>query len=566
MYTAFLVMMAVILSSITMVVGFTGARALKRRRLLSARAQRALPLLEDREEFHGWKLEHGAEGIVLEKTLAHGASSSMRVVICTTLATNPRLRVRILREAVPLPEEMLVSIRRLQQRLVMTEEQEPLAHLFSFEPVTLGIRRTRVQVPLDLISHHLGVSAHASIDPRDMRFEPDHALLSSTELALDGDFFGELLDTEVIASLERQLVVYAEMLSIKTDVNMRGFMHDVSNNASTFHGSVNAGIVYGDYLEGEEQLDYWTRCLLQAPGEKRRSKIAFRKLVESGAREQLGAALWNQNLDLHQWFVSNGEAAAMLWTMDSDAQKAKWLDFLFRNAPKLWRVIMDSNAARAYHQDIQKTHKLISNLPVELLTAPYIGAKTRDYIIDFALEHISAFESRDFFVGLAHNLEREALHRFLCRITEPLTEEGAVAIASIMASNLDTPPPIRALIFEKLVSLRTTYKWGFEGFDYLPWLHNTLTSPDPVVRHTALAIARDIGDENTLRVLVELKKEGSARLEPGALDYAIARLYEVHKENLSDNVGKISLAEARGGELTAIEAGTGELSMASPAS
>jgi hypothetical protein len=50
------------------------------------------------------------------------------------------------------------------------------------------------------------------------------------------------------------------------------------------------------------------------------------------------------------------------------------------------------------------------------------------------------------------------------------------------------------------------------------------------------------------------------------LDYAIARLYEVHKENLSDNVGKISLAEARGGELTAIEAGAGELSMASPAS
>ena len=562
---AFLVMISMVLLPVLGIAGLIAKKAISRRKLLVAREKLARPLLMEGAQIAGWNVEEREDEIILEKAFSQHPLAVSKIQLRTTLNNDAGLHVRIWREDHTPPEGARVEIYNLRQRVEYDDNNaKPRLLLRSKNYVRFQIDNRMLSIPIQTFGKHVLNENLVEVDPNNMRFEPDNATLEPEGLILVGKFFGEVLEAENLVRLERQLMTLLEMFSWKPDIDMLALISDTLSASPGQRAALQAAMEYGDRSSGEKQVTFWLSRLSRAPAEKLLSAHAFRRLVELGERERLGALLREQKVEFHKWLVSRGEGAAILWTIDLDEQRAKWLEFLLRDAPKLGRVFMDEHQARRHHAQLNETADLLSNIPLDLLVSPHISLEYRLYIIDFAIEHLPLVSSRDLFVKMTHDLKGRALHQFLHRVTHPLTEKGAIAIASIMARDLDPPAPIRDLILEHLSPAHQRYKWPFIGFDYMPWLHGMLTNEDADVRHRALAIARDIGGVSTLMYLVELRDSDRAGLDEGALGYAIEKLFEDHKDRLDDNMGRLSLAEAQGGELTSVDVGAGELSVIEP--
>ena len=296
---------------------------------------------------------------------------------------------------------------------------------------------------------------------------------------------------------------------------------------------------------------------LKAPGERVLARHALGELTSSDRLEKLRRALMGDHLAVHRWMIEIGEVETLLGLIASEEQQRRWLSFILQDPPPpptsskdnegLWRITM--------------WKELLGAIPMRLLTSPQLDEDTRAHILTFTQTYWQKPRHTSFITALVKAYEGDALEELLVDLFATRSFVAATAAASVMVHHRAPTRRVRDLVLEHLDALYKLDPATFRNTDCMPWLHPLLTDEDAGVRHTALALARLMGDKSTLLVLLNLRRSGDSGLEEDALAFATEKLFEVFGDQLEQTAGQLTLSESRGGELSVMDAVGGELEL-----
>lgn len=493
-------------------------------------------------EVSGWQIEDTAEGYRLTRT-SGGLEVTIKAMV--SARTSIYMWIRVEREGGGnAPDGTTLYIPSLlQMAIAPPEEATPRLRLVCRDQAKFVVFDRELELPLLALQRVALPEFGPPITVDDFVCDATRIDLDAGGFSLRGEFNYSIDSAYALEALERQLIALAGALTW----NERELKEVLEKVKDSSFSKAESNLVYASLLTGEVREDFLISLLPSWHVEPQMAGTAFRWLVEGGNKEKVGKAIWSSPVEVHEWLILNGELPALLWMFEGERQ-VSWVNWL-----------VEGLQSAKGHEPFDRLDVVLEKLPNTLLAAPGIKEEVRWRIIErastwytnpreeLAREMVTRLDGEEYLYALKHLLVTSS-------------PAAAVALYSAMASGKNPEGGLTRFVFMYLTQYVRRFAHVFEGGEHLAFLHSLFTSGEAELRHKALGLAREVGDVNTLEELIRLRDVGGW-FEPDALAYAIDALYALHQDELKDYGGQLSLADARGGELSLTRGEEGALSV-----